>query len=147
MTRLDHALNIIVLALVLAVSLAALSPARAGEPAQPVWLWPQQSIAVAQSTSALVTGRPERAAKFALRGLKDSAGYDRVVALHNLCLALVRLEETDRAQPVCDSAMTAALALERKVGEPALFDIVEANIARERGIAAALAASARAALR
>jgi len=132
MLRIDNSLNIIVLALVLAVSFAAVGMAQPAE-ARPVqWLPAENSIATAQSTTALVQGHPARAVAAAERALGHSEGYDRVVALHNLCVALLRQGATERAAPHCDEAMKAAAALPQRFDGRAVSEIVFANIARER---------------
>lgn len=145
MLRIDNSLNIIVLTLVLAVSFAAVGAAQPAE-AKPVhWLPADTSIAVAQSTAALAQGHPARAAAAAARALDQTHGYDRVVALHNLCVALLRRGETERAAPHCDAAVKAAAVTPQRLDGRAVSDIVFANIARERSgqAAARMARSAR----
>jgi hypothetical protein len=145
MPRIDNSLNIIVLALVLAVSFAAVGLAQPAE-AKPVqWLPAEASIPAAQSTAALVQGHPARAQIMAERALEQAQGYDRVVALHNLCVAWLRRGEAERAAPHCDEAVKTAAALPRRLDGRALSDVIFANIARERSsqAAARLAQSAQ----
>jgi hypothetical protein len=108
MSRVDNSLNIITLAMVLGLSVAAAGSAWAGDNRTPTLLWPKESIAASQSTKALLIGHTGRAVKFAERALERAEGYDRVVALHNLCLGLIRQGDATRAQQICLDAETTA---------------------------------------
>ena len=133
MTRLDNVLNIIVLALLLALSIAAIGTAQAAERPPARWLWPQQSIAISQSTTALVLGHPRRAVMMAERGLSTAGSYDQLVALHNLCIGWLQQRDTVRATPSCDQALRMASQSPLQFfGQPVLA-MVKANIERERG--------------
>ncbi len=126
MSRVDNSLNIITLALVLAISVFAVSVASAttvmaADAGFPTLLWPKESIAAGQSTKALVIGHTGRAVKFAERALDTAKGYDRVVALHNLCLGLLRQGDTARANDICQEAQTGAAAYANE-------KVVQANI-------------------
>jgi hypothetical protein len=132
MLRIDNSLNIIVLAMVLAVSFAAVGAAQPAE-AKPVqWLTAETSIPAAQSTAALIQGHPARATAMAARALDRAQGYDRVVALHNLCVALLRQDQATRAAPACEEAMKIAAASPQRINGRSVSDIVLSNIGRER---------------
>ncbi len=133
MTRIDQVLNIFVLALVLAVLFVAAASAQPVDRTATQWLWPQQSIAISQSTTALVMGHPARAVTMAERGLSTVQGHDRLVALHNLCIGWLQQRDPARAAPACEQALTmAAHAANGFAGQPE-FAVVKANIDRERG--------------
>lgn len=130
MNRVNYSLDIITLTLVLVMSLAAMGSAFAKSPIEPNWLWPDKSIPVAQSTKALMMGRDERAISHAERALDKVRDYDRVVALQNLCLGWLRLQNAERATAYCESAITAArvLAPSRAKTGYSTLDVVKANI-------------------
>ncbi|MBL8643188.1 MAG: hypothetical protein JNK21_04580 [Rhodospirillaceae bacterium] len=124
MSRAKNPLRISLLALVLSLSAGAAGSAQADQ-RTPTLLWPKESIAASQSTKALVIGHTGRAVKFAERALENAKGYDRVVALHNLCLGLLRQGEGARATPVCTEAQTTSVAYDMQT-------VVEANIGLTR---------------
>ena len=136
MNRVVNSFHVITLALVLAFSMAAIGTAVAGNPLEPNWLWPTKSIAVAQSTKALILGRDTNAISHAQRELDKLRDYDRVVALQNLCLGWLRVREQARAAPFCDSAVTAATVLppSRKKNDYSTLDVVKANIKLTRDL-------------
>ncbi len=121
MSRVDNAFNIITLALVLAISVGTAGSVLAADTRAPTLLWPKESIAASQSTKALVIGHTGRAVKYAERALENAKGYDRVVALHNLCLGLIRQGDATRAKATCaDAQVTSA--------EYGYEKVVQANI-------------------
>jgi hypothetical protein len=121
MSRVDNSLNIITLALVLAISVGSAGTAMAADARTPTLLWPKESIAASQSTKALVIGHTGRAVKYAERALDNAKGYDRVVALHNLCLGLIRQGDAARAKSTCAEAQLTS-------AEFGYDKIVQANI-------------------
>ncbi|MCB2107336.1 MAG: hypothetical protein KDE14_06520 [Rhodobacteraceae bacterium] len=86
-----------------------LGPAAAGDGAPPntTWLWSKTSAAVSNSTAALATGRFDRAIRLALRAVANDTGPDRVIAVHNLCLAWLAKDQPDAADPYCVEAIVA----------------------------------------
>ncbi len=57
--------------------------------AQTEWLWSAQAPLVNRSTEALATGHTARAVRFAAQARSASRAADRLIAAHNLCLALI----------------------------------------------------------
>jgi hypothetical protein len=133
MKLIDNLLNIIMLTLLFSVSFVVIASAQTAQSAQVQWLWPVQSVAVSQSTTALVLGHHGRAIRMAERALARTEGHDRVVALHNLCIAYLRSGELTSAIPQCNSALSAAGAGAQQGSGQSTFAIVKANIDRERG--------------
>ncbi len=132
MSRIENSLNIITLGSILGLSLMA-APAMADSRDTIEALWPDRSIHVSQSTRALVVGREAKAVVIAENALKRLDGYDRVVALHNICVGNLRLGQTEAAAAACDAALAAAVPAP---GAPERFRVlqakVEANIAEAR---------------
>jgi hypothetical protein len=126
------------LALAGAIGAAQVRPAIAADPATPVPIWAQLSIRVGNSTSALVTGHTRRAIRLASTAVDRVAGHDRIVALHNLCLAWLKEGDTTTARGYCDAAL-------RDVGDnPKLAELVRANIgAAQQTLVAEAAETAR----
>ncbi len=101
------------------------------------WLWSQTSPAVNRSTEALANHHPKRAARAA----------DRLIARHNLCLALIMTRDSAAAEPHCRAALRtpASFPVLRIRGAlivvqdaphdeaPTLATVVKANIARAYG--------------
>lgn len=108
MSRLENSFNFIALALFLTLSVSLTGSALAADHRTPTWLWPKQSISASQSTKALMIGHTERAVKFAERALETAKGYDRAVALNNLCVGLIRQDDAARVDQVCGDALTTA---------------------------------------
>lgn len=132
MNRVDNSLNFITLTMVLALSMAA-GAAIAKDRSATNWLWPHNSIAVSQSTRALLAGHEVRAIDRATHALEKVQGYDRVVALHNVCMGYLRQGDAANANPACDIALTAAVAYSDENPQfPSVRDTVQANIQRER---------------
>jgi hypothetical protein len=104
--------------------MAALVPGVAGadETVKPTPVWAERSIAVGNSTAALATGRTLRAIRLAASAVDRVDGHDRVVALHNLCLAWLIRGDGALAAGYCDAAL-------HEVAETPRFEhIVRANI-------------------
>jgi hypothetical protein len=72
-----------------------------------------------------VIGHTGRVVKFAERALDTASGYDRVVALHNLCLGLLRQGDGPRAAHVCADAQNTSVAFNMQT-------VVESNISLTR---------------
>lgn len=126
-----NSLNII--ALTLALGAAAVSAPALAAGSEDTALWPERSIPVSQSTRALVVGRDAKAVAIAEHALPRLDGYDRVVALHNICVGYMRLGQTEAAGAACDSALIAAVpapSASERVRE--LQGKVEASIAAAR---------------
>ena len=132
MTRLDTSLNIIVLAMLFAISFATLASAQTTGQSNLRWLWPQDSIAVNQSTIALISAHHTRAIQSAQRGLVNAKGNDRLIAMHNICIGWLRLREPKRAETPCSAALLAAAEAQGEVNGQPIGVIVKANIERER---------------
>ncbi|MDX2221631.1 MAG: hypothetical protein SFV21_02715 [Rhodospirillaceae bacterium] len=94
-------------ALVLIAALAAL-PAAAAPVKNATWLWSSQSNLVTNSTAAMAVGRTGRAIALAEKALEKTGGSDRMIALHNLCLAWLSRGDAATAEPYCNDAVVAA---------------------------------------
>ncbi|MDX2142135.1 MAG: hypothetical protein SFV19_02160 [Rhodospirillaceae bacterium] len=120
------------------LSLAVFAPAARADETRPTPIWAEQSILVGQSTAALVTGHTRRAIRLASSAVDRVTGHDRIVALHNLCLAWLKHGEQNTASGYCDAAV-------RDIAEnPQLDRVVRANIsAAQRTLLAQAAETAR----
>ena len=98
----------------LSVLTTVVSPVEAGTISQMTWVWSVSSAPVSNSTAALATGHTKRAIRLATRALGAVSGPDRVIALHNLCLAWLADGEPAKADPHCTEAIVAI------AGEPGL---------------------------
>jgi hypothetical protein len=134
MTALDKAFNIIGLALILVALLLSTASAQTAAPRGIEWLWPDQSVAAAQSTASLVQGFPGRARLQAVRALPTAAPFDRLVTLHNLCLADV---QQNVGSAHCDQAIPTAAQVSRMINGRPVADVIRTNIARSRMMATA----------
>ena len=74
------------------------------------YVWSARSSAVSNSTAALAQGHEQRAIRLAADSLANAKGADRVIALHNLCLAHLKQQEPSAAAPHCAAALTEAQA-------------------------------------
>jgi hypothetical protein len=101
--------NSIMAFLGLALTLGA-GASGAAEDAPDVWLWSARAPLLNRSTEALATGHPARAARLA-RAAHEAASQapERVIALHNLCLALIA--QGTPADIYCRTAIQGALVL------------------------------------
>jgi len=71
-----------------------------------VWLWSATSPAVNRSTEALATGHAVRAVRLAkTAALTARQDADRLIAVHNLCLALLAGRAATDAGPHCHTAL------------------------------------------
>lgn len=115
----------------LATALAAVSGSEAV--AEGAALWPERSTHVSQSTRALVLGKDAKAVAIAEAALKRVDGYDRLVALHNVCVGYVRLGQNEAAAAACDTALAATAPVAGATAPyRALQAKVEASIAETR---------------
>lgn len=126
MLRIDKAFNIIGLALIILACSLAIAQAQTPSSTSVQWLWPSQSVAAAQSTTAMVQGQIGRARAAAERARLSARGFDEVVALHNLCLLDLGRGEYSAN---CDEALRAASKLPVIIQGRSLPEIVAANIA------------------
>lgn len=85
-----------------------LGEAHAKEPSRGILVWSTKSSGVSDSTVALSNGNYPRAIKLASGALENAAGVDRVVALHNLCLAHLHQGDAEAAAPHCNAALAEA---------------------------------------
>jgi hypothetical protein len=76
------------------------------------WLWSAKAPLVNRSTEALASGHPERALRFARQArAKAGRAADRLIAAHNLCLALITRTNADAGDEHCRTAVHEARAL------------------------------------
>lgn len=94
------------------------------------WVWSSKGSAVANSTAAMSIGHMPRAIRQATEALESAQGPDRVVALHNLCIAHLERGNATAAEPSCTSALNEAPAVFAAKTER----IINANIARARSL-------------
>lgn len=120
-------------ATLIVVAAAALAAAYGGPTmAAPIknatWLWSSQSNLVTNSTAALAVGRTGRAIALAKKALEKVDGGDRMIALHNLCLAWLTRGELATAEPYCTEAVVAAAGGEQIAVSPRSAATVLANV-------------------
>jgi hypothetical protein len=118
-------------ALVLIAALAAL-PAAAAPVKNATWLWSSQSNLVTNSTAALAVGRTGRAIALAEKAVEQTTGSDRMIALHNLCLAWLGRGDAATAEPYCNDAIAATDAGSTTAASPRTVAILLANIETAR---------------
>jgi len=96
--------NIIAVFLMLAGTL--LAPPAAAQAPQTEWLWSARAPVVNRSTEALAAGHTARAVRFALLARNSApAAADRLIAVHNLCLALIGNADAAASEDHCRSAV------------------------------------------
>jgi hypothetical protein len=134
MTSLDKAFNVIGLALILVALLLSTASAQTAPARGMEWLWPDHSVAAAQSTASLVQGFPGRARMQAERALPTENEFDQLVAIHNLCLADM---QQGIASTYCELAVQIARDIGHVVNGRPVLEIVRNNIARSSMAAAA----------
>jgi hypothetical protein len=71
------------------------------------WLWSRTSVVVNRSTEALASGHAARAQRFSTVAAQTTSATDRMIALHNLCIALLNQNKTEGAQTACRDALSA----------------------------------------
>lgn len=133
MDRIFNGLAVSVMALGLALALSPVAKAESGD--RPSLIWSSKSSAISNSTAALSTGHTQRAIKLATGALESAKGADRVIAIHNLCLAHLDRNDVAAASPHCAAAVTEA----PEVLGSKTQGIVTANIERARQAQAASA--------
>lgn len=93
-----------------AVALQATAAEMEPETSHPIqWIWSATSPAANNATSALAAGRTTRAIRLA-SAVVESAPHasDRLIALHNLCLARLTQGDITRADIHCRTALLSA---------------------------------------
>lgn len=92
-----------------AITLTAFG-AQAGD--TPVTIWSARAPLVNSATSALAAGHMTRAARLAQAAQTSSPhAADKLIAVHDLCLALIRQGKTAAAADPCRAAIQGAAAL------------------------------------
>ncbi len=77
-----------------------------------VWISSQGSTLVSRSTFELARGRIQRGMSAALAADQQALSpEDRLIVQHNLCVALLQIDEAKRATGYCTAASTAAQGL------------------------------------
>ena len=94
------------------------------------WIWASKGTSVASSTAAMAIGHMPRAIRLATEALDGATGPDRVIALHNLCLARLEQGHPAKAEPSCAAALKEAPA----AFAPKTERLIVANIARARSL-------------
>jgi len=127
-SHVSNALGAIALSFLTLTAAGALNQAAAA--GKYTWVWSSRGSAVANSTSAMSIGHMPRAIRQATEALESAQGPDRVVALHNLCIAHLERGNATAAEPSCTAALNEAPA----VFAPKTERIITTNIARARSI-------------
>ena len=97
----------IVVGLLFVISVASADEGTLG--AAHTWLWSARIAEINQTTSALATGHPARALRFAeMVGTDTLPAAERLIAAHNLCLALVATRSS-KADSACRGAVRTPL--------------------------------------
>lgn len=132
--KIDRIINGLTTTIVILGVVLALSPvAKAESTKGPSLIWSTKASAVSNSTAALSTGHTQRAIKLATEALDKVKGADRVIALHNLCLAHLDRQDAAAANPFCAAALSEA---PEALG-PRTETLVVGNIERARQVQAA----------
>jgi len=126
------------------LTIATALPVQASESVQ--WLWSATAPHVNRSTEALANHHPQRAARLATSAINATLPSDRLIARHNLCIALLMQRDVAAAEPHCRTALQTPaplpvarirgalmLASHGSPGAPTLDAVIKANIARVYG--------------
>jgi len=98
------AMTLIAAAVALQATAAEIRPAQTPHSVQ--WIWSATSLAANNATAALAAGRTARAIRLANTVAETAAlPSDRLIALHNLCLARLAQGDIARADTHCRTAL------------------------------------------